>query len=71
VIHGRRARLGHTVGVFTCPRCSTEVDDRFYGPCAPCRAELRAQLAGTARDVAASSFEPALHVTPNAVALKE
>ena len=71
MIHGSRSRLGHTVGVFTCPRCSAEVDDRFYGPCGRCRDELRAQVAGAARDVTAASFEPAAHVTPNAVALKE
>jgi len=57
--------------MFTCPRCSAEVDERFYGPCTRCRADLRARLAGSARDVEATAFEPAMHVTPNAVAVKE
>ena len=57
--------------MFTCPRCSTTVDERYYGPCAECRADLRAQIAGSAREVDAGAFEPAMHVTPNAVAVKE
>ena len=56
---------------FTCPRCETAVDDRYYGPCSPCRAQLRAVLGTEARVVDRASFEPALHVTPNAVAMKE
>jgi len=59
------------VTVFTCPRCAAEVDDRFYGPCSSCRSDLRAKVAGQARVVDAAAFEPAMHVTPNAVALKE
>jgi len=57
--------------VFTCPRCSTEVDDRFYGPCSTCRDDLRATIAGQARALESAAFEPTMHVTPNAVALKE
>lgn len=56
---------------FTCPRCGVQACERFYGPCSACRTELRATLGGEARDVTAERFEPALHVTPNAVALKE
>lgn len=56
---------------FTCPRCSQPVEDRFYGPCATCRGELRASLAGEAKDVEREAFEPSMHVTPNAVALKD
>jgi hypothetical protein len=56
---------------FTCPRCQAPADDRFYGPCPACRAQLRLELAGQARDVELTSFEPAMHVTPNAVALKD
>jgi hypothetical protein len=63
--------MGHTGVVFSCPRCSSDVVERFYGPCAACRADLRARLARTARDVETSAFEPSMHVTPNAVALKE
>ena len=71
MMRGDRAPLRETGHVFTCPRCATEVDDRFYGPCDACRTELRARLAGQARDVEAAAFEPAMHVTPNAVALKD
>ena len=28
----------------TCPRCESPVQERFYGPCASCRSELRATL---------------------------
>ncbi len=56
---------------FTCPRCQEPVVERFYGPCPPCRDQLRATLGGEARDVERTSFEPAMHVTPNAVALKD
>lgn len=56
---------------FECPRCHHHVDDRYYGPCTSCRGELRSSLGGEARDVARASFEPSMHVTPNAVALKD
>ena len=56
---------------FACPRCAASVGERFYGPCAACRADLRRQLAAEPREVGATAFEPAMHVTPNAVALKE
>jgi hypothetical protein len=56
---------------FECPRCQHTVDAPFYGPCPACRAELRATLGGEARAVERAAFEPAMHVTPNAVALKE
>jgi hypothetical protein len=55
---------------FACPRCGSSCDERFYGPCAGCRSELRAALAGVARHVEGGGYEPAMHVTPNAVALK-
>jgi hypothetical protein len=56
---------------FDCPRCGTATTGGYYGPCSSCRADLRATVSGTARAVEASAFEPALHVTPNAVATKE
>ena len=57
---------------FECPRCHQSVDERFYGPCPSCRGELRAAMAGTERAVDdAAAYEPAMHVTPNAVALKD
>lgn len=56
---------------FVCPRCGRSVDEELYGPCTPCRGELRARFAGEARDVEAPEYEPKINVTPNAVALKE
>lgn len=56
---------------FDCPRCTTAVNEQFYGPCDSCRAELRATLGGDAREVAAVTYEPKMNVTPNAVATKD
>ena len=55
----------------TCPRCAAGVDERYYGPCAGCRQILRAAAQRGAREVDVAAYEPAMHVTPNAVALKE
>jgi len=55
---------------FTCPRCDDEVTETWYGPCSACRAALRADLAGQAREVAVD-YEPKMNVTPNAVATKD
>ena len=56
---------------FTCPRCGTAADDRYYGPCAACRTALRRDVAGEARAVEDTAYEPKMNVTPNAVALKD
>ena len=56
---------------FTCPRCDTEVNEEFYGPCSECRAGLRAAHLGEKRDVDVADYEPKMNVTPNAVASKE
>ena len=56
---------------FDCPRCHIAVEVEFYGPCPSCRADLRSALGGDARPIEREAFEPAMHVTPNAVALKE
>ena len=56
---------------FTCPRCATTVNTRFYGPCDACREQLRAQVRGVAREIAVGEYEPKMNVTPNAVALKD
>jgi hypothetical protein len=56
---------------FDCPRCHRAAEASFYGPCPSCRADLRSSLGGEARTIEREAFEPALHVTPNAVALKE
>ena len=36
---------------FTCPRCRSSAEARFYGPCDDCRQQLREALGGTAREV--------------------
>jgi hypothetical protein len=54
-----------------CPRCGTAVTERFHGPCASCRAELRSAQTGTRSAVEADEYEPKMNVTPNAVASKE
>jgi hypothetical protein len=56
---------------FTCPRCAQGVRERVYGPCSQCREQLRADVAGTARDIAVEEYTPKMNVTPNAVASKE
>lgn len=56
---------------FTCPRCSDEVSERYYGPCTGCRADLRAKMSGEERDVEVADYEPKMNVTPNAVATKD
>jgi hypothetical protein len=59
------------VSTYSCPRCTLEVSEPFYGPCETCRNELRATLGGEARDVEAAAYEPKMNVTPNAVAVKD
>lgn len=56
---------------FTCPRCAAATQARFYGPCPTCRDQLVAALAGEARDIESTRFEPSMHVVPNQVATKE
>ena len=56
---------------FACPRCRRDVTEAAYGPCTTCRAELRADLGGEAREVVEEDYVPKMNVTPNAVALKE
>ena len=55
----------------TCPRCGTEVTQRFYGPCASCVTELHARFDAVTRDVEATEYVPQMNVTPNAVATKD
>jgi hypothetical protein len=64
---------------FSCPRCARPVTpsdrdaDRFYGPCASCRAELRAKYGQQASAGAGveEAFEPKMNVVPNQVAMKD
>ncbi len=55
----------------TCPRCATECEVEYYGPCESCREQLKATLRRDAGDVTAVEYEPKMNVTPNAVALKD
>ncbi len=55
----------------TCPRCSEPYDGPYYGPCPRCRDALRCSMRREARHVERTAFEPAVHVTPNAVAQKD
>jgi hypothetical protein len=56
---------------YPCPRCHRDVTEAFYGPCGPCRRELRDDVGGDARPVVAAAYEPKSNVTPNAVATKD
>jgi len=56
---------------FTCPRCDSQAEARFYGPCPDCHDELRRTLGSAARDVDVADYEPKINVTPNAVATKD
>lgn len=61
-----------SVGVeFTCPRCRSTVEARFYGPCESCRTFLRDTYRSEGRVVEVAEYEPKMNVTPNAVALKD
>jgi hypothetical protein len=55
----------------TCPRCGEAAHARFYGPCDPCRATLRAEIGFAAREIETEAYVPKMNVTPNAVALKD
>jgi len=54
-----------------CLRCGAVTPMAFRGPCPNCTAELREKYQGEARVVAGAEYEPTMHVTPNAVALKD
>jgi hypothetical protein len=54
-----------------CLRCGRVALMRFAGACGACREELRAKYSGLGREVVAAEYEPKMHVTPNAVALKD
>ncbi len=56
---------------FTCPRCGSDVQTEFYGPCPACRDALRTTFAREAKVVEVAEYEPKMNVTPNAVALKD
>jgi len=54
-----------------CLRCGTEVPMQFRGMCPACTGELREKYQTEGRVVAGAEYEPTMHVTPNAVALKD
>lgn len=56
---------------FACPRCEADVDEAWYGPCTACRTDLRARIAGEAKELAQADYVPKMNVTPNAVATKD
>jgi hypothetical protein len=56
---------------YECPRCRTENDEEFYGPCISCRTALRAKFQQEGRVIQLAEYEPKMNVTPNAVALKD
>ncbi len=56
---------------FACPRCASQVSERFYGPCQSCRDELADALRTVAREVQVESYAPKMNVVPNHVATKE
>ncbi|MCU1457072.1 MAG: hypothetical protein JWL73_1164 [Actinomycetia bacterium] len=55
---------------FQCPRCGSEVEARFWGPCRACVAQLRSTMTVAAETVE-TEYIPKMNVTPNAVALKD
>lgn len=55
----------------SCPRCGGALDGDDYGPCPTCIGQLRAEQRRDPRVTEAVAFEPKMHVTPNAVALKD
>lgn len=65
--------MGDATGTisFDCPRCSRAVAERSYGPCAPCREELRANLGGSSREIEVAAYEPKMNVVPNQVATRD
>ncbi|HEY5271731.1 MAG TPA: hypothetical protein VIJ34_00705 [Acidimicrobiales bacterium] len=61
-----------TAETFTCPRCASEVEERFYGPCSKCRDELGTTMRrAESAPVVATEYVPKMNVTPNQVATKE
>jgi uncharacterized protein YcgI (DUF1989 family) len=56
---------------FVCPRCTTSVNEEFYGPCASCCDALRATMGGEQTDVVVAAYEPKMNVVPNQIATKD
>lgn len=60
-----------SVEQLSCPRCGETLVGELYGPCPACCSQLRASMAGTAREVAVADYEPKMNVVPNQVATKD
>lgn len=56
---------------FACPRCGTDVLERYYGPCEACRQQMRGEVGLEATDVEVAAYEPKMNVTPNFIATKD
>lgn len=65
---------------YTCPRCESSFQGTFSGPCPDCVAQLLREQVWVEPDgwdweawsaERSGKFEPAMHVQPNAVALKD
>lgn len=71
---------------FACPRCQTDVEEHYYGPCAACVVELHELFPrnphyvdekGKWHDLAAgeaapeTEYVPKMNVTPNQIASKD
>jgi hypothetical protein len=54
-----------------CLRCHTHEAMRVPGLCVSCRDELGAAFARDVKTIEVARYEPTMHVTPNAVALKD
>jgi len=54
-----------------CIRCRQPEPMRFYGMCTACRDHLYGEFDREGREIAVADYEPTMHVTPNAVALKD
>ena len=67
----RVAAEGYPAEEQPCLRCGETVALRFASTCPACTAELRSRMQREARETGPAEFVPKMHVTPNAVALKE
>jgi hypothetical protein len=54
-----------------CLRCHTTEAMRVPGLCTGCREELAVKFAADVKNIEVARYEPTMHVTPNAVALKD
>ena len=58
-------------GPMPCLRCGAEAAMSFLGPCPACTDALRVKYRSEGRVVEGAEYVPTMHVTPNAVALKD